>query len=146
MKFNKGQSIFEVIAAIGLISLIMIVIVAMAGLSVKNNSYSRNNTLATRSSEETLEWLKEQKDTNWTDFSEHAVNQKWCFPTLSFVDGKVGPCGSEDFIQGTEIKREVNFSTIDTSNIQTITTIYWTDTGGYHEVSSVTDLTNWQAK
>jgi Tfp pilus assembly protein PilV len=143
---NKGQSIFEVILALGLISLIIVAIVAMAGISIKNSSFSRNTTLATRYSEEALEWLRGQRDDNWDVFYSKALNLKWCLPTLTWLDAEIGACGEEDQITGTSLSREVNFSfnPLEPSSVETTVKMYWIDAGGYHEVSSVTSFSDWR--
>lgn len=145
---NKGQSIFEVILALGLISLIIVAIVAMAGLSIKNSSFSRNTTLATRYSEEALEWLRGQRDENWDSFYLNAQNLKWCLPSLSWVDAKIGVCGDDDQISNTNLLREVDFGfdPLEPTSIETTVRIYWTDAGGYHEVTSITSFSDWREK
>jgi len=145
-KFKSGQSVFEVILALGLITLIMVAVVALAGISIKNSSYSRSSTLATRNSEAALEWLRGQRDENYDDFYTRAENLKWCLPNLNWNDASIGKCGDEDLIEGTTLKREVEFNidSLDSTSVETLVKVYWSDAGGYHEVSSVTDFSDWR--
>lgn len=144
MKFTlKGQSIYEAVVALGLISLVLFAIVAIAGISVKGGSFSKNTTLATRSSEEVFEWLKKQKDENWEDFYSKTQDTVWCFTDLSWsLDEK---CGSNDFVLETELKREVYFTQV-TEGVKVQIKVYWTDAGGYHEVNMESVLTNWKTQ
>lgn len=142
MKKNKGQSIFEVILALGLIALVLLSIVAVAGISVKNSSFSKNNTLAVRYSEEALEWIKQQKEENWTDFYDNTQNSTWCLRSLSW--NIANECEYSHYIPDTELKREVVFSNRLTTSVQATIKVYWTDAGGYHEAVSDTILTNWK--
>jgi hypothetical protein len=145
-KNTKGQSIFEVVLALGLITLVIVAIVAVAGISIKNSSFSRNSTLATRNSEATLEWLRGQRDEDWDDFYVRAVSLKWCLPNLTWEGSKIGECEDSDYIEDTILKREIDFvvDPLDSTNIETSVKIYWIDAGGYHEVNSVTNFSDWR--
>jgi len=145
---NLGQSLMEVVLALGLITLIMTTVVAAASISITNSSFSKNQTLSTRLSEATLEWLRGERNENWENFLSQAlsggIQQTRCFTTLSWEDSTLGPCDPEsDGISNTSLKREVDFFLVDQSTVEVSVRIYWIDAGGYHEVSSSTCLTNW---
>lgn len=146
MNNNKGQSVFEVVIALGLITLVLLSVVAIAGLSIKNTIFSRNNTFATRISEEALEWLNKKKNENWDTFKAkdyaNPTVSTWCFTTLSWDKNNV--CDEEDYISETTLKREILLDSIDEDNIEVKVKVYWTDSGGYHEVSSDTIFSNWK--
>ena len=142
-----GQSLFEVVLALGLITLIMTAVVGVASLSIVNSSYAKNKTLSTRLSETTLEWVRGERDNGWDNFSlqslPEGVGQTRCFQTLSWEDSKLGVCDDTEYIPDTFIKREIVFSPVDLVTIEVTVRIYWIDAGGYHEVNSSTYLTNW---
>ena len=140
----SGQSLFEVVLALGLIAMIIVTVVSLASVSIRNSSFSRYKSLATRYSQETLEWLRGERDSGWTTFVTHAQTPTFCFPSLSWALAKVGVCGADDKISGTPLKREIGFTIIDLENIETSVKVYWTDAQGYHESKSVTDFTNWR--
>ena len=142
-----GQSLMEVVLAIGLITLIMVTVVAAASISITNSSFSKNQTLSTRFSEATLEWLRGERNEDWDYFLSQVLPggeaQTICFTTLSWEDSKLGNCSDTEYIPDTFLKREVDFYLIDSSTVEVTIRIYWIDANGYHEVNSSTYLTNW---
>ena len=142
-----GQSLFEVVLALGLVTLIMTAVVGVVSLSIVNSSYAKNKTLSTRLSETTLEWIRGERNEGWNEFSlqsfPEGALQTRCFQTLSWEDSKSGLCGDTEYISDTFLKREINFYPIDSETIEVTVKIYWLSAGGYNEVNSSTYLTNW---
>ena len=142
-----GQSLIEVVMALGLITLIMVTVVAAASISITNSSFSKNQTLSTRFSEATLEWLRGERNEDWDYFLSQVVPEGLpltrCFTALSWDDPKLRSCSDTEYIPDTFLKREVDFYLFDPSTVQITVRIYWQDAGGYHEVNSSTYLTNW---
>lgn len=144
MKPETGQSLFEVVLALAVAALIIVAIVALATTSIRNASFSRNQSLATRYAQEAIEWLRGQRDEDWDAFTTRALTPLWCLRSLSWTDAVIGGCGSSDFISDTIFKREVSFTTIDASNIDTEVNVYWQDAQGLHESKTVTTFTDWR--
>ena len=142
-----GQSLFEVVLALGLITLIMTAVVGVASLSIVNSSYAKNKTLSTGLAETTLEWVRGERNNDWDDFYLQSFSggseQTKCFQTLSWEDSKLGTCGDTEYIPDTFLKREIDFYLVDISTVEVTVRIYWLSAGGYHEVNSSTYLTNW---
>ncbi len=142
---QKGQSLFEVVVSLAVITLIIVAIVNLATNSIRNSDFSRDKTLSARYSQEVLEWLRGQRDTNFTTFSANALTTTWCFQTLAW--SSVGTCLPSQTIAGTKFRREGYFNTSQLSGktiIQTTVRVYWSDSGGDHEVRSATSLTDWR--
>lgn len=143
MKKNiSGQSLFEVILALGLIALVITAVVAVAGISIKNTSFSKNQTLGSRLAESTIEWLRGQRDENWETFADRALTSVWCLPELSWDSADSGNCGTDSLVEDTNLKREIEFLEVSSTDIQTTVKVYWQDGSGYHEVSTVTSFTD----
>lgn len=143
MKNEKGQSLFEVVLALAVAALIIIAIVALATISIRNASFSRNQSLATRHAQEAIEWLRGQRDEGWDTFAIRALTSPWCLKSLSWP-GAVGGCGSSDFIPDTIFKREISFIILDASSIDTEVKVSWQDTQGLHETKTLTTFTDWR--
>lgn len=142
---EKGQSLFEVVVALAVITLIIVAIVSLASNSIRNSDFSRDKTLATRYSQEASEWLRGQRDTNFTTFANNALTTTWCFQTLTWTS--VGPCGVSQVISGTQFRREGYFNTSQLGGktvIQATVRVYWSDATGDHEVRNSTNLTDWR--
>lgn len=145
-KYNKGQSLFEVVLALGLSTLIIVALVSLASNSIKNAAYSRNKTYATRYTQEATEWLRGERDGDWDVFRENIYfceGQSFvqCLDTLTWRN--CGICGDAEFID-TTFKREISFSEIVADSVTVEITTYWTDSQGIHEMRSNTILTDWR--
>lgn len=142
---EKGQSLFEVVLALGVITAITVGIVSLAASSIRNAGFSKNKTLAGRYVQEATEWLRSERDADFTAFEAHALTSIWCLSGLNWT--KVGVCGSVN-IPDTSLFREVTFSTLPSGNtiIRANVRVYWTDGQGDHEVSSITSFTDWRQR
>lgn len=142
---NKGQSLFEVVLALALSTLIIVALVSLVANSIKNSTYSRNKTYATHYTQEASEWLRGQRDGDWDVFSANILclvpPHVQCLDTL--VLGNCGICDDTEFI-GNIFKREVIFSDIEADSVTVEVKTYWTDSQGIHEVRSNTILTDWR--
>ena len=142
-----GQSLFEVIFALAVASIVMIGIVTLAASSVRNSTFSRNNAFATRFVQETSEWLRELRDGNdWVTFSSYANGSgvTYCLPSLGVSFPPQGTCAIDDYINGTIFIREVILTLISPDIVDVEITVEWSDAQGLHQIRSVTQLTNWQ--
>jgi len=137
---NKGQSFFEVIVALGLISIVLITLVAMASLSIRSSVYARNQTEANRFSEQAIEWLTEEKDSGWTVFSGHSPLTNSCFQNTTWSNSQ-SPC---PLISGTIFTRTLTLLTNPDTSINATINTSWTDAQGSHSVSSSTIFTNYK--
>ncbi len=148
LKLNSGQSLFEVVLALGVVTIILVALVTLAALSIRNTTFSKNRNSATRYSQETVEWLRGQRDDDWTTFAVRAQTPTWCLPTLDWDTALIGRCGAGpgDFVLGTIFKREVSFTIIDATTIEAVIKVYWDDAQGTHETRTSTNFTNWRAR
>ena len=149
--FNKnlfGQSLFEVVLALGVISLVLVTIISLTLVSVKNTNATKNRSLATRLSQDTDEWLRIQKTSNWTQFTSYAAVSKRCMAELNWQTAGIGSCNpvsTTDNVTGTIFDREITLSV--NSQQTTVTadvSISWTDGEGGHIVKSSTVYQNWK--
>jgi hypothetical protein len=100
--------------------------------------------LTTRHAQEAIEWLRGQRDEDWDAFAIRALTPLWCLKSLSWSDAITGGCGSSGFISDTIFKREISFTILDASNIDTTVKVYWEDAQGLHETKTVTTFTDWR--
>ena len=139
---SRGQSLFEVVIAMALISIVLITLVAMASVSIRAAVFSRNQTQAGRLTEQASEWLRAEKDANWATFNSHAATPNWCLDSLYWQ--KAFSCSANDIISGTIFTRSLKFTiNADTSISADLKTV-WTDAQGSHTVPTSIIFTNWQ--
>lgn len=140
---QKGQSMFEVFLSLTVITVVIVALVILASNAIRNTTYSRNKTISTRYSQETIEWLRGERDMDWTIFSQRAVtSQYYCMQTLSWDN--IGQCSSSDTIANTSLFREVGLTIDDPEQIEAEVRVYWEDSQGMHEVRTTTKFTDWR--
>lgn len=153
LKNQKGQSMFEVVVAIFIISLITVGVVVVSTNSVSNSSFSRNGTLAGRYAQEGIEWLRDEENLNTTLFKTRIAQSVYCLNNLSWTN--TGICANGEEIVGSNgvFKREVTLTSSQIgcpgsckNIIQADVKVYWTDSKGVHEVKSVTNFSDIREK
>ena len=145
MKNQKGQSLFEVVLALAVISIIIVALVFLASNSIRNTTFSKNKTLSARFSQETVEWLRGERDADWAAFDAHALaSSKYCLQTLDFED--LGTCDDGDFLAETNLVRELTLTRIglNSDQVQAEIEVSWSDAQGDHATTFVTDFTDWR--
>ena len=143
---------FELVVAIGLVSLILLALVGLATVSVRNASYSRNQAAAARLGQEAIEWMRSERDRGWNDFvSQVSLNPVRCIKTTDWDQDRVGKCQEGDQLNGM-FYREAGFTTADINGdsffdrVEVLVTVYWTDSRGYHEIKNSIYYTDWKAQ
>jgi len=144
---NKGQSLFELIVAVGVAGFVLISLMSLAVRSVANSTYSKNKSLATRYTQEGMEWLRALRDADWDDFVSLASRPRVCLNSLS-ANPPSGSCGSST-ISGTVFSREVDFvhnsgSASNPETIEVTITTSWIGSSNKRQQSQAsTTFTNW---
>jgi type II secretory pathway pseudopilin PulG len=153
LKNEKGQSLFEIVVSLAISTLIIVSLVSLASTSIRNSTYSRNNTIATRSAQQAIEWLRGERDTDWDTFYDRGfANSNWCLPTLDWGNATAEPqCLTNQIVPDTIFYREVIFTpgSVDVLSVTKVyidvkVKVYWTDAQGLHEVSSSTRFSDWR--
>lgn len=138
---KKGQSLFEVVMALAVVTLITVGIVILATNSIKNSTFSRNKTLSAKYAQEAIEWMRAERDKDISEFLNNVVIPVYCLDSLSWSN--VDVCSSGEVISNTNLTREASFTTslISGKNIiEAQVTVFWNDSQGYHEVRSTTSF------
>lgn len=127
---KNGQSLLEVLVAMA-IAILILAALAMAVISaVRNAQFAKNQTLATKYANEGLEWLRAERDADWTSFTAKA-GSSYCLNDLSWVGGS---CSG--FLLANIFKREATLITIEAdSKVEVQLTVSWRDSLGSHQVT-----------
>ena len=144
---QKGQSLFEVVLALGVITLITVGMVILATNSIKNATFSKNKNIATKYAQEAIEWLRSVRDTNPSLFIANSITASYCLDTLSWAN--TGSCGSSEYLGGTIYLRQVNFSSSVVSGknlVEAEVVVSWSDPSGSHSVKSTTSFADYREK
>lgn len=140
---QNGQSMFEVVIAIFIISLIIVGVVAVSTNSVSNSTFSRNSTLAGRYAQEGIEWVRDEKTKDIILFKSKVPQSLYCLDNLVWTN--IATCNSSEVIPNTVFRRNLRLtsSTINSKIIiEAVVRVLWDDSKGTHEVSSTTNFSD----
>jgi len=141
-KYDKGQSLFEVVLAIAVVTLITVGIIILATDTIRNSTYSKNKTLASKYAQEGIEWVRDQRATDPTTFYTNVNVPTFCISDLTSTWDNPGPC-SDLYIGTTNFYREITFSVSSLNgktSVYTVVTVYWDDSQGKHDAKAETTL------
>lgn len=119
---NKGFSLIEVLVFTAVLGLFFVAAISVATFNLKNMKIQEHKILATRFAEEGVEWVKQEKEDDWTEFIARGspAGTTYCLNSLGWTSGSCG-----DYSLGTIFKREL----VITSSGDTVLTVYWQDMG-----------------
>jgi hypothetical protein len=149
MKNIKGQSLFEVILALFIITLIIVAVVILSTNSISNSLLSRNKSLASKYTQEAVEWLRKQKQIDFTLFKNNITSNPTTYCLTAALNWNLsGNCSlldNSENIGTTIFRREVSLTSeldggkpLITANVVT----FWDDSKGRHEARTVTYFTD----
>ena len=145
-KTLSGQSLFEVVLALAISTIILVAVVSLVTVAVRNSSFSKNKTLAGRHAQEVQEWLRGERDGDWDVFYGHATDSSlWCMIAPSWDN--IGQCPATGYIDRTIFKRETTFrlpDPLDPTNVESRVRVFWQQSGRAHEIESITNFTDWR--
>jgi type II secretory pathway pseudopilin PulG len=152
---ERGQSLFELVVAIGISALIIVVLVSLVGNALQNAAFARNETLAGNYAQQATEWLRGQRDSDTNTFEMHVSSSfdvARCFNVLVW-NGPVAACGLNETITDTPFVRQILFTSknvlidgVTKTIVEAEVTVSWTDSKGFHEVTNATDFSDWRQR
>ena len=130
---EKGQSLIEVIAALAIALLVLLALVRVTIVSMRNANFAKNQALATQYAQEAMEWIRTQRDADWSNLTEGT----YCLSdSLSWLTGS---CGYT--LEGI-FKREAFLTSQGTDKFQVLVAVSWAS--GAHKSELTSYLTSWQ--
>jgi len=134
---NSGFTLVELLVALTLVMLVIVAVVGLAAVSIKTSYRAKGGTEAKRYAEEAMEWLRQEKKTNWDLFYQKTgtAPTSYCLNQLNLASHP--PCS--DTINGI-YQREVKLERIADNQIKATVTVKWTDSQGTHLIPLTTVL------
>ena len=135
-----GFSLVEVLVFTAILGLFFVGALSVTTFNLKNMKIQEHKILATRYAEEGVEWLKQQKEDDWSIFSTRGSigGKTYCLNNSPLGWGSSLACVSYGL--STIYKRELvikNFgSPVD--RVKTTVTVYWQDMGTNLKVEIIT--------
>lgn len=137
---QSGQTVFELVVVLAIVGLLITGIVSVVTLSVRNSSFSRDQSASSRYSQEALEWVRQERDKSWSTFQSKS-GQTYCMKQLSWSSAST--CGSSDTIADTPFLRTVTLENQDANSVLVEVVVSWQDSQGSHQSRLSTVLTDW---
>ena len=136
-KREAGQSLIEVMVAILVIVLVVLGLVSVTTVAMRNASFSRNQTLATKYAQEGIERVRIYRgEVDWSDF------------TNACDSGIAGLVGIDDLTSSTVFERTVTCipdpTDADEYTMDVEVSVSWQSAKGTHQSQLSTKLTRWQ--
>lgn len=130
-KLAQGQSLIEVVTALGVIVLVLTALAVVVTLSIANAKFSQNQTLASKYSQEVMEKLRAYRDQNtWDVFTSN------CNGGSSLTLSDLPSTGS--WTRGI-------VCTVNGDTCGVVVTVGWADAKGrIHKSELKTNFTSWR--
>jgi prepilin-type N-terminal cleavage/methylation domain-containing protein len=141
---QKGLSIVEVLIAVSILSMIFIAASYATSISLSRSKYNQDRILASRYADELEEWLRGEKESEWSSFvakSASSPGLTYCFNSTTISWPASGSCGST-FGLNNRFKREVVLSGTGTQ-VDVEVTVQWKDASRTYSVPVDTVFVLW---
>ena len=127
---EKGQVLVEAVIALAVSVLIISGLLSVVTASIGSATFSRNQSSATKYTEEGMELVRSYRDQN----------------TWDVFYGNIGACQDKAGISlhpQTNFDRKVTCISVDSSKVKVTAIVSWTDSKGTHNSKLVSYLTKW---
>lgn len=126
-KKTSGQSLIEVLAALGVVVLVILALITVTTISIRNATFAKNQSLATSYAQELIEEARNLRDSDREAF----------FTDESLCD--LAP----DSDSAPPFTLERICTLVGGDKMQVLATATWTDSKGDHQSELYTELTKW---
>jgi Tfp pilus assembly protein PilV len=99
--FSAGQSLIEVVVAVGMISILLVALLSLVSLSLKNSRMAQARTQAVSLAEEGIELMRAYRDYSWTTILSQAGNNYDLPVNWVVTDGLASLCPDQPTINDT---------------------------------------------
>ncbi len=144
-KKKAGFSLIEVLLFIVLFSMVFLGITSAMVSSLRNTKASQRRILATYYASELKDWLKGQKEANFSNFPKSGTQ---CFNTSPIAAwGANGNCGSSFTLgQGSDVvfKRYVSFTNGTSTQVNVNILVEWNEGNVVNSIPLNTRFTSWE--
>lgn len=139
MRNERGQTLAEIVVAIGIVVLLVSGLIVGTTASVRTAGEARLRSLAVKYSQEALELTRQLRDSDWDAFQ--AYSGLWCLDKGGvWTSASLCPVNIDN-----TFTRGVTFSWNGSANRMEVTaSVTWQDGGTTHKSDLLTYFTKWQ--
>lgn len=117
-KMTNSFSLIEVLIFTSILSVFFVISLSIITISLRRMKINEHKILATHMAGQLMEWLRDEKETDWEQFVNRANGVSYCFNNQNFSWPVVGTCSSYNGITGIAPSIFKRYVTI-TANNQT---------------------------
>jgi Tfp pilus assembly protein PilV len=145
MNNQEGQSLIEVIVAVGMMALLLVSLLALITISIKNSRLAQNRAQAVSLSQGGVELMRAFRDFSWTGFLQEADSTNYQLPQNWVVEDSLGPvCDTVSIEINGVFSRCVTLSLSGIDTVEVLVTTYWADGSQTKTVTQTTRLSKWE--
>ncbi|MBI3342611.1 hypothetical protein HY032_00445 [Candidatus Gottesmanbacteria bacterium] len=139
---TSGQTLAEVVVAIGVVVLLVTGLVVGTSVSLKASQYGKARSQAVQYAQEAVEVSRKLRDSGWINFSAYGdvTPKPWCLDKAGVWTAMSGACSTNIDSYYT---RQVTF-TWDDPRMKTDVVVSWTDGNKSYTVPISTYFTQWK--
>ena len=144
---SKGQSLVEVVVAVGAMSILLVSLLSLVSLSLRNSQLAKDRAQAVSLAQEGVELMRAFRDYNWSGFLALTGPTEYNLPSNWTVTTGLGEVCSQTkkINEYFEFWRCVRLMEIETNKeVEVIVKVYWQKGSQVREVEQITRLTVWQ--
>ena len=155
--YKKGQTLIEVVAAIAVIMVAGTVLVSALTGALANNRLAKERMIATRLSQEGIEWIKQERyrSGSFTSFLSHftgtqyiCINQNFRTFVTNVKFDDVGvitniPCATSVEVANTNYVRELKFEEIG-SMLKITSSVRWASRNELQEIVTTAEMYDYE--
>lgn len=142
MKSQSGQTLAEVVVAIGVVVLLVTGLIVGTSVTLKASQYSKARSQAVQYAQEAVELARNLRDSGWTTFSAYGgiAPVSWCLDKVGVWTQMSGACSAniDNFYT-----RQVTFTWED-PKMKTDVVVSWKDGNKTYIVPITTYVTQWR--
>ena len=145
MKSSKGQSLVEVVVAIGAMSLLLVALLTTISLSIKNSRVAKDRTQAVSLANEGIELMRAYRDYDFDTFWGEVSVTQYDLPYNWVVeDGLLASCSTTEFEIRDFFRRCVRLTLVDVSSVDVEVEVSWQEGSRVNQVIQNTRLSLWE--
>lgn len=142
MNYQSGQTLAEVVVAIGVIVLLVTGLIVGTSVTLKASQYSKARSQAVQYAQEAVELARNLRDSGWTDFMTYSgvTPKSWCLDKAGVWTAMSGSCSAniDNFYT-----RQVTL-TWDDPRMKVDVVVSWIDGNKTYTVPITTYFTRWK--
>lgn len=144
-RHSQGQSLIEVVIAVGAMSLLLVALLATISLSIRNSRLAKDRTQAVSLANEGVELMRAYRDYEFNAFFTEARIDNYNLPYNWVVeDGLFDDCSTTEFVIRDSYRRCVRLTSVDLTSVDVEVTVEWQEGSQVKVTTQNTRLSRWE--